>query len=208
MAVFCKQRSQVGMVDISKRNCAHYSCRTRPSFNVRGSKTPAYCKQHSEDGMVDVRTKRCSNDSCSKRAKFKAEGDKAAKYCKQRSHHGTVKVRRKRCSRDSCFIDMHYNGDGNKKPVPCKRHGKGDMANVCPHRANAPTRHKNDCLSREAVTPDSSCDVGNVRERRRLELEGEQSLYYLGDRPFKEGAVVEARGDGSHCGWSSNIIFM
>ena len=63
-AVFCKQHSEDGMVNVISLRCSHVSCTRQPSFNAEGSRTAAFCKQHAEDGMVNIRITRCSHDSC------------------------------------------------------------------------------------------------------------------------------------------------
>ena len=52
------------MVNVRGKRCAHATCMKWPSFNVEGSKTPAYCKEHADDGMVNVCTRRSGTESC------------------------------------------------------------------------------------------------------------------------------------------------
>ena len=79
-AVFCKQHSKIGMVNVIHKLCLNDACTKQPSFGVAGSKTSMYCKQHAKAGMVNVLSKRCLDDSCTRRPSFNVEGHKPAAY--------------------------------------------------------------------------------------------------------------------------------
>ena len=135
MPAYCKQHAQAGMVDVRSKPCSYDSCSRRPTYNVRGLKTPVYCKQHAEEGMVNVRRKEtCRHDPCIRRPYFNAEGRKTAVYCKQHAEDGMVDIRNKRCSHDSCMRRPSFNLEGNKIPAFCKQHAADSMVNVCTKR--------------------------------------------------------------------------
>jgi len=63
------------------RQCIHDGCKTRPVFNVEGSKIALYCAVHKKDGMNNIKSKRCIHDGCKTLPVFNVEGSKEALYC-------------------------------------------------------------------------------------------------------------------------------
>ena len=87
---YCKQHSEIGMVNVRSKRCQHPTRTTTPSRNVIESKKRAYCKKYAENGMANTHPRRCSHHLCPTLAFFNTEGNSRPAYNRQHAGDGIV----------------------------------------------------------------------------------------------------------------------
>ena len=123
--LYCKTCKKDGMVNVNHKTCI--DCDTRPSYNIRGLKTPIYCKDHKTDDMIDIiKHKTCID--CDIRPSYNIRGLKQGIYCKDHKTDGMVDVVNKTCLK--CDKIPLYNTFGSKQGIYCKDHKTDDMVDV------------------------------------------------------------------------------
>ena len=125
--LYCKDHAEVGMVDVTNRQCAHTDCTTSPTFNISGERTGKFCASHALPGMENVTAKRCLK--CSKQARFNKPESTNGLYCAQHSEEGMIDVLCKRCAAEGCPTQPTYNWPG-QRPVYCASHAATGMIDV------------------------------------------------------------------------------
>lgn len=162
--------------------CWALRCRTQPSFNYEGRKTPMFCRAHAEESMINVINKRCTHaEGCTKRPCFNFKGSQTGVYCRQHAEESMVDVMKKRCTHaDGCtnYPSWGYWADG--KTSVCTSH-KGDLADGLPINFN------------------QQCSVAGVKRcKRRVKwgVDGEQPSHcdMHGAEKATEGLVRVPRG--------------
>ena len=91
IAIYCKEHSKVGMVDIKSKKCLEKECDTQASFNFSNEKIGIYCSKHKKENMINIKSKRCLEEYCDKQPNFNLPNENYGIYCKTHKKLGIVR---------------------------------------------------------------------------------------------------------------------
>ena len=123
---FCKEHSQLGMVNVKSKRCLNEDCNKIPYFNYENEKTPRYCKSCMLPGMIDIvnQSKLCGCDK-KVRATFNLPGEKKAICCSNCKTELMVNVIDVKCQ---CGKSQPtFNVPNSKKAICCQSCKTPDM---------------------------------------------------------------------------------
>jgi hypothetical protein len=129
------------MVSVTTKICQAEGCKTRPSFNVAGKKSPIYCVAHRDAAtMVNVVDKTCREPSCQKRPSFNFPNHGRGVYCAAHAQEGMIDVHNQKnvCVEPLCTKRPLFNFANEERGKYCFQHKEPLMVNVTRPKCHEP----------------------------------------------------------------------
>jgi hypothetical protein len=157
------------MINVKDKTCVFEGCKTRPAFNIEGTKTGLYCLTHKLPNMINVVSKTCVFDNCKKIPTFNLEGEKKAIYCSTHKLENMINVKDKTCVFDNCKTIPTFNIEGEPNAIYCSLHKKEGMIDI---------KHK-------------TCLFEGCKTRPTFNFEGEPNAIYCSTH--KEEGMIDIK---------------
>lgn len=108
--------------------CSYDGCKTRATYNFKGSKTPIYCAKHKEKLMVNIFNNVCEYKDCILKPMFDIKGGKG-RFCVSHKTAEMVDIYHTLCEHDGCTKRPSFGLQGGKSQF-CATHKKEGMINT------------------------------------------------------------------------------
>jgi hypothetical protein len=128
-AQFCKEHSQLGMLNVITKKCEFRSCVISASYGFLGF-PKRFCATHKAEGMVNIGAKLCENTDCCTIANFAMKGERP-RFCDVHKTTGMINIVNLKllCQVKDCMVRGTYQYPGHKERF-CAKHKQDDMVDL------------------------------------------------------------------------------